>query len=437
MKYYLINFLTLVALWANNELLDPVKNLTLGDALEKLSKQNIELKVAAFQSKIKKHEAEMNSAHHWGHLDLEENVLSSDDAGKVFGFKVASREVVQNDFDTTNLNNPEKRSFYQTKLIYKLPLFVGGKISAGSAISEAVAKLSMLDGQALKFQKEYELKKSFYDIALLKSFILDLKTIKKNLHTINSVTQSMIREGYAKKIDLLEVKSKEASTQRYLTQSKANLKLALEYVSFLLNENIVSLDTSSMKTLSVLDKDIDVKKLSFVKKAALGVEISKELTTIARSDFLPTLGAFAEFSSADDTFTGSFSEHASYTTGVQLKWNLFNGMGSRHQSEKARVKLLKSKHEYMLAQKGLTLKINSLKTEIHSLNAELKSLEAELKFQEKIVENYNNRYAEKLSPITDVMQAESIHIQKVLEYKKIRNKNNDKILQLHMLTQGL
>jgi len=432
MRFYFVNLLVIVLLNAEG-----LEKLTLTDALTTLEKQNIELKIATFQTKLKQHEAEMSSAHHWGSLDLEQNVLDSDDAGNVFGFKVASREVVAADFDPTKLNNPESRTLYQTKFTYKLPLFVGGKISAGSEITDALVSLSSLDGEALKFKKQYELQKSFYDIALLHEFIVDLKKIKSNLETIESVTQSMIVEGYAKKIDMLEVKSKQAGTQRLLTQSQGHLKLALEYVSFLLNEQVNSIDTDALKPLSLVDKKVDIKALTMVKKAALGVAISKELTTVADSDFFPTIGAFAEYSSANDSFTGAFSDHAAYTVGVQLKWNLFSGMSSLHQSQKARVKLLKSKQEFMLAQKALGLKINSLKTEIRSLNAELISIEAQLRFQEKIVDNYRNRYAEKLSPITDVMQAESIHIQKVLEYKKTRNENNDKILQLHMLTQGL
>lgn len=440
MKVYFISFLTTLSLLANQPLLTDTKKLealTLSVALEKLHKQNIELKVAHFETKIKEHEAEMSSAHHWGSLDLQENVMDSDDAGNVFGFKLASREVVQSDFVTTTLNNPQSRQFYQTKLTYKVPLFAGGKISAGSEISKALKELSELDGEALKFKKVYELRKSFYDIALLKTFIVDLSKIQNNLDTIELVTRSMIREGYAKNIDLLEVKSKKASTQRLLTQSEGNLKLALEYVSFLLNEAVVSVDTSSLESLSLVDKKIDVKELSFVKKAALGVHISNELTTVANAGFFPTVGAFAEFSSADDTFMGDFSDHAGYTVGLQLNWNLFNGISTIHASQKARVQLLKSNQQLLLAKKALSLKIESLKTQIRSLNAELKSLEAELRFQEQIVKNYHDRYVEKLTPITDVMQAESIHIQKVLEYKKIRNENNDKILQLHMLTQGL
>lgn len=441
MRIYFIFFLTTLALFANNQLLKQMKTvegLTLKDALKKLEKQNIELKVAHFQTKIKEHEAEISSAYHWGRLDLQENIMESDDAGNVFGFKIASREVdVTKDFNPITLNNPESRAFYQTKLTYKLPLFVAGKISAGSEISEALKELSALDGEALKYKKIYELRKSFYDIALLKTFIIDLNKIQKNLKTIESVTRSMITEGYAKKIDLLEVKSKKASTQRLLTQSSGNLKLALEYVSFLLNEVVTSVDTSSLKRLNLVEKEIDVKALTFVKKAALGLHISKELTTVANAGFFPSLGAFAEFSSADDSFTGAFSDHAAYTVGVQLNWNLFNGISSIHESQKARVQVLKSNQEFLLAQKALNLKIESLKTQIRSLDAELISLEAELKFQEQIVKNYHNRYVEKLTPITDVMRAESIHIQKVLEYKKIRNENSDKILQLHMLTQGL
>lgn len=50
--------------------------------------------------------------------------------------------------------------------------------------------------------------KSFYNIALLDTFMYNLKRIQANVGKLESMTHEMIKEGYAKKVDLLEVEVK-------------------------------------------------------------------------------------------------------------------------------------------------------------------------------------------------------------------------------------
>ncbi len=442
MKLLITYFIITFSLFANPMVAQSspqsaLQKLTLEDALKSLDTKNLELKIASFEEEMNDYAADATSAHHWGSLDLQQNIMHSDDAGNVFGFKLAAREVVQSDFVTTSLNNPDARSFFQTKLTYKVALFAGGKIAAGSDIRTAMKDLSGLDGKALLSKKRYELKKSFYDIELLTNVIHQLTKIKNNLSTLENVTKNMITEGYAKKVDLLEVQSKQASITRLLTQSNANKKLVLAFVSFLVNEKVASIDLDSIKVLKNSTDKVNIENLYMVKKASLGVQISKEMLTVSNADFLPTVGAFAEVSTANNAFADKFEENQGYTVGVQLNWNLFNGLATYSTSQQARVRILKSEQELTLAKKGLALKINTLQTQIASLEAELKSIKAEIAFDQKIVENYHDRYTEKLSAISDVMRAESTHIQKVLEYSKTSNDKNDKILQLQMLTQGI
>ena len=375
--------------------------------------------------------------------------MQSNDAGNVFGFKLASREATFgdfgfSDFSTTNpniltvqpkdLNYPKAQDFYQTKLTYAVPLYAGGKISNGIDIAKAMAHLSTLDYEALKREKAYQVTKSFYDIALLESFIANLTTIYENIQAIETMTNTMVKEGYAKQIDQLQVQSKKASVERFLDQSKANKTLALQFLSFLLNTEVVSVATAT--PLAATMEPVDVENLLLTQKAALGVEITHSMVSIMRADYLPTVGAFAELSSADNTFGGDFEDHQAYTVGMQLKWNLFDGLGTSSRVEEAKLGLLKAQTQFEMAKKGLRLQILKLQTEIGSLEAEIKSLEAQIALESKIVENYRDRYAEKLISINEVMIAQSSRLQKVLELQEIANKKNDKTLQLHMLTKG-
>ena len=285
-------------------------------------------------------------------------------------------------------------------------------------------------------KKIYELRKSFYDSSLLETFIMNLEKVVKNIGKIETMTQTMIKEGYAKNIDLLEVKSKKTSVERLLLQSKSNYTLNLQFISFLVNQEVRSLDVSSLAVLDHKHLNIDVGQLIMVKKAHEGVEISKQMIHLQVADFLPTVGAFVEYGSSDETLFGNFESHDSYTVGLQVKMNLFNGLQTMANLEKAKLGVMKAQMQLQIAQKGLGLKVQQLVSEVSSLSEELKSLNTQLRLEEAIVANVHNRYAEKLLSISQVMIAESEHLKKVLEFQKISNQRNEKILYLTMLKQG-
>ena len=461
MKQLLLTLLISTSLFSSTQTDVSLKNITLTEALELLKKNNLELTIADYDLSLKKEAKSVAFSHHFGKLDLVQNVMQSNDAGNVFGFKIASREATFGDFGFSDflsampallggtldndallatqpddLNNPEARDFFQTKLSYQLPLYVGGKISAGVDIAKAMQKLASLDQEALELEKIYQVKKSFYDLALLESFINNLSKIHENIQAIETMTNTMVKEGYAKQIDQLQVESKKASVSRFLAQSKANKTLALQFLSFLLNENVASIDTTTKLSLDSSFKEINVDDLVMAQKAKQGLKISENMVSIMRADYLPTLGAFAEISSADDTFGGDFQDHQGYTVGMQLSWNLFDGLGTSSKVEQAKIGRLKAQAQYTLAKKALALQLLKLQTEITSLGSEVTSLEAQIALETKIVENFRDRYAEKLISINDVLMVESARLKKVLELQETANKQNDKILQLHMLTKG-
>ena len=46
---------------------------------------------------------------------------------------------------------------------------------------------------------------------------------------------------------------------------------------------------------------------------------------VEKANYLPTVGAFGEYGSADNTLWNDFTDKDFYTVGVQLTWNIFNG----------------------------------------------------------------------------------------------------------------
>ncbi|OQX74313.1 MAG: hypothetical protein B6D59_02805 [Campylobacteraceae bacterium 4484_4] len=456
---------------------EPYRHLELKDALEIVKKDNLEINIAEFDRQVAKLGVKVATGYHFGKLDATLMGLRSNDAGNVFGFKLQSREATFGDFgfdqflgafgqamidpntglrgDFNNfmqnfgneqaqkmllatmpdrLNYPDARNHFDFKLTYMIPIFTGFKLTKYRQIAKMMKEMATQDKKKVEAEKLYQVRKTFYDISLLRQFITDLTTIKKNITQLKEATYEMKKEGYAKKTDVLEVESKLSNVERMLRQAKANKELSYHFLSFLLNHPVRSIKSVS---LSASDSHIPLETVlqnnRDIKKAELGLKIQSDMVGVARSAFLPEVGAFAEYGSSDDKLFNDFKDHDRYTVGVQAKWNLFGGGSDAAKLEQEKLKRLKVKQQVELAKKGITLQYRKIRTEIANFDSQIESLKHELKLAKEIYFSYQERYKEGLASINDVVIKQSLQLEKLLKLEELRTKRNEKVLEIYRL----
>ena len=468
----LITFLLIVA---TINLSAGLKHLTLNNALELLEKNNLEVKVSKYEETMKYYDIAAVKAKNFGTLDLTVTALRSNDAGNVFGFKLQSREASFADFgfadfmgaigqgaqasggdfgkfsqglamqggkilsiQPKDLNYPAPRNHYITKFTYKLPLYTGGMLTNYKEITTKLYEMSKLDTQKVLSLKKYELKKTFYDIALVNNFISNLIGIKRNIAKLEKVIKEMQREGYAVETDYLEVDAKLAEVEAMLDEAKLNKELAYHFISFLLNNEVSSVvvPKHAPKIPDISKEIVEARSLD-IAKAKLGLKITKDAIEVEKAKFKPTIGAFAEYGYADNKLVPKkIKDKDFYTIGVQAKWNLFNGGGDLASLEKAKTNYLKVSSQVILAKKGIWLKASKLKSEVRSLSARVRSYQKQYKFAKKVYATYKAKYKEGVVSITDLLIKQSKEIEVLMKLLKMKNEKNAKVLELQKLING-
>ncbi len=452
---------------------EPYVDLSLNEALTLANEQNLEIDIAEFDKKIAALGVKVANGYNFGKIDATLMGLRSNDAGNVFGFKLQSREATFGDFGFSeflggvgeaigmsggdfaafsnimsdpqmagkllstapkDLNYPDARNHFDLKLAFMIPIYTGDKLTNYKKIAKDMLKMSTFDKEKVIAQKSFEIRKTYYDISLLDKFVRDLGTIEGNIVRLRDATIEFKKEGYAKKTDLLEVESKLSNVRRMLFQAKANRELSYDFLSFLLNHEVKSIRHVSLDTF---EKDIPLeevlKRNKDIQKAKTGLDIRSKMVAVAKSAFKPTVGAFVEYGSSDNTFLGNFKDHDRYTLGVQAKLNLFNGGVDMNKLQQQKLKRLKVKKQVELAKKGITLQYKKIKTEINNANVQIKSLKKELELAQQIYDNYQERYKEGLASINDVVIKQSLQIEKLLKLLKAQNVRNHKILEVYRL----
>lgn len=217
-------------------------------------------------------------------------------------------------------------------------------------------------------------------------------------------------------------------------QAKLNKDLAYQFLSFLLNTEVSSIKkVNDMAPIPKVDREEVESHNIDIQKAQLGLQISEMSMKVEEANYLPTIGAFGEYGSADNQMWNDFREKDSYTIGIQMKWNIFNGGIDAANIEKAKVNHLKVQNEVSLAKSGIALKVKRLETEILSKNADVKSYEKQLRFARKVYENYRSRYQEGIVSISDVLMKQSKELEVLLKLLTLKNERNTKIFELNSI----
>ena len=440
-------FLVSLTLFITTIQASEIRDLSLSQALEIMKNNNLELKISKFDEQIKQHEANIAQGHNYGKLDANFQALRSNDAGNIFGFKLKSREASFGDFGFSefdmsgqtnplpvqpkDLNYPNARNHYQTTLTYMVPLYTGGKLEQYGKITKALQRMSQLDTSKLLNEKIFQTTKTFYDISLIDQYIHNLANIVTNINQLENIVSSMKEEGFAKEIDELEVQARGAEANSMLSQAKYNKELAYQYLSFLLNKHVVSIQPlTNLVPMPQCNLNAFLENNLDIQKAKLGLEITDMAIKAQKANFLPSVGAFGEYGSADNEAFNNFKEKDFYTVGVQVEWNLFNGMIDKNNLDKARVENMKVREQVDLAQKGIGLKIAKLQTEIKSKTVEAQSLESQLLLASRVYENYQERYKEGVTSISDVLRKQSKELEVLLELLTAKNDRNAKVFEL-------
>jgi outer membrane protein TolC len=450
-----------------------LKNLTLSNALDLLDRKNIEIKVSKYEETMKKYDELAVEGMNWGSATITLQALRSNDAGNVFGFKLQSREATFRDFgfsdflggvgqalnmaggnfgaftnmmsnpamqqallDTApdDLNYPDPRNHFLTKLTYQIPLYTGGKLTEYQKITRKLYEMSKLDTRKLRNEKIFQVKKAFYDITLVQRYIYNLRKIRNNMEKLKRTIIEMKKEGYTKKTDVLEVEARLAKVDSMLNQARLNKDLAYQFLSFLLDTEVDSIRTVNLvvKAPKVSKKDIEELSLD-IRKAKMGLEVTKHAIETEKANFLPVVGAFAEYGSADNTLWNDFTKKDFYTVGMQVQLNIFNGGSDKARLEKARVQHLKVARQVELAKKGIWLQVRKMLTEIKSLEYDIRSEQKQLNLAREVYRTYEAKYKEGLASITDLLIKQSIELEVLLKYLQVANKHSEKVFELEKI----
>ncbi|MHB0754108.1 TolC family protein [Polaribacter sp. M15] len=394
-----------------------VVELTQNKLIETIKEQNIFLKISEQNyAKAKANFKETNAiflpsvtASHTGIVTT--NPLMA------FGSKLNQEILTQSDFNPALLNNPSQTQNFATVIEVKQPLFNMDGMYQRKA-SKIQKEATYLQSQRAKEHVILGAKKSYMDLQLAYKSVA---VLEKSLQTANAnkqIANNHFKQGFLKRSDVLEVEVYANEIENSLQIAKSNVKNISDYLSFLMNttQDVVFKPTDSLhvKKANLLNDAQLSENRADVKAMELAVDAHKEMHNANKVGFLPRLNAFGSYQLYDNN---AFSSSADgYIIGAQLSWDIFKGAKRFAKQQQSKASFEKSKLEYQQYKTKSQLNLNKTKRKLADLQKQITLKKLSLVQSQEMLTIKTNRFKEGLEKTADVLLAETMFVQKELEY---------------------
>ena len=357
----------------------------------------------------------------YGKLSISEEFNRTNHAGYVFNSKLSSREATFKDFGfsqmneglntaPTDLNYPDDRNNFNTKITYDIPLFTGFKLSNQKDILKLQEKANELKYNLDKKTLEFEVLKAYNSAVVAKDYVQALEKAKIAVSKIVESADAFHKEGFVTKIDVNEAKVYELNINSTLIEAKNSFQLALAYLRFLSSNDEIS-DVQELENRYFhFPNEEELYKIALenrdeIKIQDIQVNANKKSIEIAKSAYYPTLYSHLEYGYNDDKLTIDDDKNY-YIALVGLSLTLFDGTRD--------VEKEKSKIEYVKATLNQEKLKDAIKLELKKAILNLEAKEAILKekieaknLANNILEQAKLQYQNRLISMTNLLLQEA------------------------------
>lgn len=393
-------------------------NISWEEVSQKSLDENLKLQLA--NKEIEFAEAELLSTRtmYLPNITASYSFIHTNSPLNAFGTKLNQSRITMEDFNPDYLNDPKSISDFSLKLEVEQPILNMDAIyqkKAGIVKTQALK----IKSERIKENLEFELKKAYMMLQLSYKMLETLEKSKRTTITNKQVVENYYINGLVQKSDVLYMDVRDSEIESQIQYAQSNVLNASDYLSLLLNENR---ENKIYKPI----EDLEIEKLISFEEPILNENrkdfqvYEKSLETYdwmiksSKSKFLPRLNAFGSYELHDNNiyeFDGN-----GYLFGLQLSWNIFDGLQSKSEQATYQAEINKTKVEIAQYTQESELELKKAYRQVLDADKKVDLLEKAWEHSKEAYRIQKNRYDQGLEKSSDILIAETLMSQKELEF---------------------
>lgn len=396
-----------------------LRALSLSDAVELASRGNFDLRLAEYEKQSAEADFHKTLSVILPRLSASEIFVSTQDPLGVFGLKLRQSDVSVADFNPVTLNAPSTRQNFTTKIEVRQPLLnvdgFFGRYAAGKSAEAAGFRV-----ERARHGVELATKSAYFQLVLARESRGVIRDALRAAEAYRTQAKDFYDQGLIQRSDylmtdvrVLDLTRAGAEADNAIARAENGLRLLLGLADAV---GVEPTDTLAFAPLDSVVYDIEQVNAgrSDMKAMRAGLDALGGMSNMARSGFLPTINAFADYEW--NSLHLSATQGKAWTVGAVAQWNIFSGFDQVGDIEKSAARRSGMEAEYakLVVENAGELRVASgtLATSRHLVDLS-RAMEAQSAEQLRITEE---RYATGLERTSDLLQAEAAHSNARLKY---------------------
>lgn len=390
------------------------------DLEQKVLDNNLQVKMAQNEAQLAETELLGTRAMYLPNVNASYTFSNTNNPLYAFGSKLNQERISAMDFDPASLNDPKAISNFATKLEVQQPIINMDAVYQKKAGQVKVDVLK-IKTERTKEYVQFELKKAYMQLQLAYRMLETMENAKTTTLANKKVIDDYYKNGLIQKTEVLYMDVRVKEIENQIQYAKSNIRNASDYLYFLLDEdstNKILEPTEKLNyTENIINQDVSLnanrKDLQAYQKS---LEAYDWMIKSSKAKFLPTLNAFGSFEMYDNKFA-QFGANG-YLAGLQLSWNVFDGLKSKSDQEKYKAELTKAQTEIEQYSKQSELELKKASRQVSDADNKVTLTKLAWEQSQEAYRIRKNRYDQGLEKSADLLMSETTMAQKELEYQQ-------------------
>lgn len=256
-----------------------------------------------------------------------------------------------------------------------------------------------------------DVKQAYYSIVEIDNVINATNASIKQYEELDRITQEYVAEKVVLQSDSLEVKAKLAQEKLQLLQAQDKLQTAKETLNNLLARDLeTDFTVSEDKELSPLEQslkaaqDTALAKNPTVKEAEIKIDQAENVRRLAKSEYLPDLGASFHYLSP---FGVNFVPTNVMAIGLELSWEPFDWGRRRDTVNEKTVQVEQSKLNLTQTKYNVLVDVNKQFRALQEARAAVDVAAAQQESTRMKLQEVTDKYGQKTALLRDVLQQQA------------------------------
>jgi outer membrane protein len=297
---------------------------------------------------------------------------------------------------------------WNVKGLASVPLYTGGALTAGRRAARSGVQASAAQAEAVRQALAFETVRAFHTIQKTRAFVRAAEAAVASFEQHLALAQKRFDAGTLLRADVLDVEVRLAQAREDLARARNARALALQGLRTLLGLEPGEFDVA--ETAPEVPAPAAPEAADFSARPELAavrhqIAAAEAQTRVARSGHLPRLAAFG---SVDyDRGWKLEGEGTSYTAGLLLQWNLFDGRLTRGKVAEARAQLDMAQEQERKLKLGLGFEVEQARLNLREANERLAVTARAIAQAEESVKLTRDRFEQGLALTIQLLDAET------------------------------